>query len=145
MAKADNAFLQSFYQQLIDKPLEPDDRLYVPLYEKGATSPSDPVNELQATIEWSPIESAQLFSGFRGTGKSTELRRLKAQLEKAPPEQGSTKVVLCDMQEYLNLTTPIDVSDFLLAVAGAFGDALKTDPALLGEDVMQSSERLPRH
>jgi len=117
----------------------------VPLYEKGATSPSDPVNELQATIEWSPIESAQLFSGFRGTGKSTELRRLKAQLEKAPPEQGSTKVVLCDMQEYLNLTTPIDVSDFLLAVAGAFGDALKTDPALLGEDVMQSSERLPRH
>lgn len=136
MAKADNAFLQSFYQQLIDKPLEPDDRLYVPLYEKGATSPSDPVNELQATIEWSPIESAQLFSGFRGTGKSTELRRLKAQLEKAPPEQGSTKVVLCDMQEYLNLTTPIDVSDFLLAVAGAFGDALKTDPNLLGEDVI---------
>jgi hypothetical protein len=131
MAKADNGFLQSFYQQLIDRPLEPGNPFYVPLYARDATSPSDPVNELQATIEWSPIDSAQLFSGFRGTGKSTELRRLKAQLE-----QGNTVVVLCDMQQYLNLTTPIDVSDFLLAVAGAFGDELAKDPTLLGQDII---------
>lgn len=133
MAEADGGYLRDFYQRLIDRPLEPDDKLYVPLYSGSAAAPSDPVRELQATIEWSPIESAQLFSGFRGTGKSTELRRLKHLLEQGGP----VVVVLCDMQEYLNLTTPVDISDFLLAVAGAFGDELRKDPSLLGRDVIR--------
>lgn len=132
MAQADNGFLQLFYQQLIDKPLEPTSDLYIPLYETRAASPADPVGELQANIEWSPVQSAQLFSGFRGTGKSTELRRLKVQLE----ENGAI-VVLCDMQDYLNLTTPIDISDFLLALAGAFGDELQRDESLMGHSVIK--------
>jgi len=43
------------------------------------------------------------------------------------------------MGEYLNLTTPVDISDFLLAVAGAFGDALGKDPELLGQDQLKES------
>ena len=101
----------------------------MPLYGHPALAPTDPVAHLRQVIEWSPLESVQLFSGFRGTGKSTELRRLKAELE----SEGGTLVVLCDMGSVLNLTTPVDVSDFLLAVAGAFGDALDA-PELLGQD-----------
>lgn len=131
MSTPDSQFLQNFYQRLIDRPLDPvdDKNLYVPLYEARATSPTDPVSELQTTIEWSPVASTQLFSGFRGTGKSTELRRLRRQLV----ERGSV-VVLCDMQKYLNMTTAVDVSDFLLATAGAFGDELKQ---LYGESVIE--------
>ncbi len=88
----------------------------------------DPVESLATNIEWAPLESVQLFSGFRGTGKSTTLRRLKALLE----ERGCI-VALCDMQDYLNLSTPIDISDFLISVAGAFGDALR-DREHLGSD-----------
>jgi hypothetical protein len=130
---ADSEFLRRFYQDLSDRPLDPvvDQRLYVPLYADRSSAPTDPVDELQATIEWSAVDSAQLFSGFRGTGKSTELRRLKRGLE-----QGGSVVVLCDMKEYVNMTTPVDVSDFLLAAAGAFGDELAKDPDLLGESVI---------
>ncbi len=44
----------------------------------------------------------QLLSGFRGTGKSTELRRLKDQLQAS-----GYLVVLCDIEDYINLSTPI--------------------------------------
>jgi hypothetical protein len=79
------------------------------------------------------MESKQLFSGFRGTGKSTELHRLRQMLM----SQGNTKVVLCDMEQYLNLTTPVDISDFLVSVAGALSDALEADPALLGKGMLK--------
>ena len=113
MNSDDKNFLKSFYRQLRDRPLEPDDPMYLPLYSDSALAPADPVEQLTPAIEWGDgLESVQLFSGFRGTGKSTELRRLRARLQ----SQGQYKVVLCDMQQYINLTTEIDVSDFLLAV-----------------------------
>ncbi|WAS96937.1 hypothetical protein [Nannocystis punicea] len=134
MESTDVEFLKAFYQALDDRPLDPvvDKALYEPLYAKNSSAPSDPVNELQTTIEWEAVQSAQLFSGFRGTGKSTELHRLKRQLEK----NGSV-VVLCDMRDYLNLSTELDVSDFLLAAAGAFGDELAKDPVMSGQDVIR--------
>jgi len=72
----------------------------------------DPVKLLARAIEWTPGETVQLFSGFRGTGKSTELRRLRKHLK----DEGYL-VVLCDMQDYLNLSMPVDITDFLMAVA----------------------------
>ena len=140
MNQDDPIFLKEFYRRLSDRPLEPGDPLYVHLYGTGIGHP-DPVEDLAKGIEWADtLETAQLFSGFRGTGKSTELRRLKARLEQA----GNFKVVLCDMQSYLNLTWPVDISDFLIAVAGAFSEALAEDPDLLGKDLSKESywERL---
>ena len=117
MTLDDRAFLKAFFQQTNDQPLTPDDRRYVPLYENPDIAGFDPVESLTRTIEWTSGESVQLLSGFRGTGKSTELRRLKKRLD-----QSNYIVLLCDIEDYLNLSTPVDVSDFLLAISGAFGE-----------------------
>lgn len=121
-------FLKEFFQQLNDRSLNPGDKLYVPLYENHELFEDDPVQILARGIEWTPGSSVQLLSGFRGTGKSTELRRLRKRLQ-----DSGYVVVLCDIEDYTNLTTPVDLSDFLLAMAGALGDNLK-DQGLLNKD-----------
>jgi hypothetical protein len=127
---ADEDFLRTFFQNISDQPLEPDDPRYVPIYAGPTASKADPVQRLARGMQWRWFESVQLFSGFRGTGKSTELRRLRRLLE-----SHGYKVVLCDMKRYLNLSTPIDISDFLISIAGALSDALAQDSDLAGEDV----------
>ena len=127
-------YLKGFYQALSDRPLEPEDPSYVHLYEDRELAAADPIAALATTIEWNPLESKQLFSGFRGTGKSTELRRLRRKLM----SRGNAVVALCDMEDYLDLHTPVDISDFLISVAGAFSDALE-DEALLGKDMLHES------
>ena len=112
-------FLKQFFQGVTDLPLEAGDERYVDLYEGSTVLQDDPVELLARAIRFSAGQSVQLLSGFRGTGKSTELKRLEARLV----EHGY-KVVFLDMDEYLNTSTPVDVSDFLMALAGAFGEAL---------------------
>ena len=120
MKPEENQFLKAFFNAVSDRPLEPDDERYVPLYGEDLAD-ADPVQQLAQAVEWS-TESVRLFSGYRGAGKSTELRRLKGQLE----ESGHL-VFLCDLEDYLNLSTPVDVSDFLMAVAGSFDDAIRAE------------------
>jgi hypothetical protein len=130
----DPDFLRSFYRRLDPQiPADPSSGQYVKLYESPDLVPTDPVGEIKTTIEWSLGESAQLFSGFRGTGKTTELLRLEQELSRSP----ENVVVRCDMQDYLNLSTPIDVSDFLLAIAGAFGEELAKHADMAGANVIQ--------
>ena len=119
MTPDNRIFLKEFFQNLnlLDQSLDPSDGRYVPLYEDPALADEDPVALLADAIEWTS-ESVQLLSGYQGTGKSTELKRLKARLE-----QSGYLVFLCDVEDYLNLSTPIDVSDFLMVVAGMFGEA----------------------
>jgi len=119
MDEASEEFLQTFYRALVDRPLELEDGWYVPIYEDATVSCSDPVKRLARVMSWAPRQSAQLLGGFRGTGKSTELRRLRRLLE----GQGF-EVVLCDMKHYLDMSTPIEISDFLISAAGALGDGL---------------------
>lgn len=131
----DQDYLREFYRALVDRPLEPDEAWYVDLYHDPNLATYDPVEQLATGIEWSENESTHLFSGFRGTGKSTELRRLRARLQGT----GRHVVVLCDMVDTLNLATPIDAADFLIGMGGAFGDALAADPELLGHDPARES------
>lgn len=131
MTPDDNLFLKTFFQRVIDSPLSPQDERYIPLYEDPSLVGLDPVDMLARAISWAPGESVQLLSGFRGTGKSTELRRLMQRLV-----DEHNIVLLCDMEEHMNLSTPVDVSDFLLAISGAFSDSvseqgLLTDPLQL--------------
>lgn len=118
---------RDFFRALADKPLEPGDAWYEPIHEQGLSG-SDPVELLARGIEWTASSGVQLLSGFRGTGKSTELRRLRKRLV-----DGGYLVVLCDIEDYLDLHSPVDVPDFLIALAGAFGEGMKA-LELLGED-----------
>ena len=126
--------LQKLYRALADKPLWPNDPAYVDLYANNAISAKDPVERMATCIEFAELETVQLFSGHRGTGKSTQLRALKRRLERSPVY----KVVICDMEDYLPMTDTIEVVDFLLAAAGALSEAL-TDPNLLGADPSHQS------
>lgn len=120
----DEDFFRDFFQALSEQPLDFDDgqaqKYYVPLYEDPALVAHDPVKHLANPIRWSKQESVQLFSGFRGSGKSTELRRLQHHLRGL----GNYHIVLCDVEDYLSLSMPLDVSTFLMVLAGSFGEAL---------------------
>lgn len=126
-------FLKRFFQAVTDAPLDADDERYVGIYAESNVLRDDPVKLLARAIEYSPGASVQLLSGFRGTGKSTELKRLEAQLVRE-----GYQVVFLNMDHYVNTSTPIDVSDFLMALAGAFGEALRA-PEHLGEDTSHES------
>ena len=67
-------------------------------------------------------ESVSLLTGFRGNGKSTELLRLKKLLE----ESGST-VFLVNMLDYLLMTKPVELSDFILSLMAALSHAVSED------------------
>ena len=119
MTPEERVFLRDFFRQVSDQPIGPGDARYIPLYDDPEMVGDDPVELMARAIEWTPGGSVQLLSGFRGTGKSTELRRLQQRL------QGEGYLVFaCDIEHYLNLSVPVDISDFLIAVSGAFNDAV---------------------
>lgn len=113
--------LQGFYKTLADRPLEPDDPVYVPfLSEANGHGDGDPISALTTRISWSEAASVHLLSGQRGSGKSTELRRLRKALQEEDCE-----VFLCDMGDYMNQTMPVEVSDFFMSMMGALSDAVQ--------------------
>lgn len=124
----DRTFRRDFFRQLADAALEPDDPRYVRIYEDDRIAQDDPIALMHDKIEFAVGPSVQLFSGFKGSGKSTELRRLRARLREA-----GYLVLLVDAEDYLNLSLPVDVPDFLLAVAGALGEAVVAE-RLLDDD-----------
>lgn len=113
--------LRAFYNNLTDRPLTPDDPFYVDYVERQ-TVDSDPIASIAQKIAWSDAASLELLSGQRGSGKSTQLRRLKQLLE----ADGCT-VFLCDIKDYLNLSMPVEITDFLLSVMGALSRAVQDD------------------
>lgn len=120
-------YQRAFFRALRDRPLDltdPDDaRLYEPLHDKD----EDPVVRLHDTIDFSAEESVQIVAGFRGTGKTTEFSRLEKRLWKS-----DYFVVRVDLDEYLDLHSPVHVTEFLLVLSGAISDRL-SDERLLGD------------
>src|SRR5437868_5377448 len=100
MPQPDADFRRAFFRQVTYHALDPDDKRYVPLYTEGelAAIEGDPVERMAFSIESIPEETVQLFSGFRGTGKTTELKRLAKRLAGA-----GYLVAAIDVDEYLNL------------------------------------------
>ncbi len=116
-------FLRMMHRQLADVPLEPADPLREPIHE--VLDDADPVLLMQREVAFNDVESLQLFSGFRGAGKTTELLRLKRDLE----GQGYL-VLYADAMNYVNPAEPVDISDMLLVLAGAFSDTLAEHPEM---------------
>lgn len=128
--------LKPYYQRIHDAPLDAgnidDVTLYEPIYRRREDEQeleTDPVEKLARHVEWEDTQSMQLLSGFRGAGKTTELLRLRKRLA----SQGYI-VLYANALEYINPGGPLDITDLLLNLAGAFSDQL-LDPAILGNDL----------
>jgi len=109
--------LENFFNTLVDQSIGPTNAYYYPFLEESI---SDPIAELASRIKFSASESVNLFSGQSGCGKSTELKRLKQILQ-----QQGCEVFLLDMREYINLRTPIEISDFLISIMTAFSEKVE--------------------
>ncbi|MDA8454631.1 hypothetical protein M4R22_07640 [Acidovorax sp. GBBC 3334] len=114
------ATFEALFRSLdFERPLDvetPSDRA---LYVDGMHTSEgiSPVDELRVGIEMSDRPGTWLFTGHRGVGKSTELRRMAADLR----EQGYM-VIVADMGEYLNLVEPVKTETLLLTLVAALAD-----------------------
>lgn len=134
--KPELEFLKHLYGRLHDEPLDirkPDDQpLYEPIY-KPTPDHEEPIDLLARHVFFSQLESVQFFSGFRGSGKTTELLRLRQKLA-----QADLVVLYASALDYINPAGPIDISDLLISLGGAFNDSL-TAPDVLGQDHVHES------
>ena len=71
--------LDEMYNAFTPTPLQPGDPAYVDC--RSVRGDEDVVVELGRTVSRSDAFSYQLYSGYRGSGKTTELLRLKEDLE----------------------------------------------------------------
>jgi hypothetical protein len=116
-----------------ERPLvRPDDPLYEPLDRGDPVRGSELscIDEMAQTIRRrEPTgDTCQLFTGFPGSGKTTELMRLKASLEadKVVP----THVVFIDFEKYIDIYTPISVTDLLRVLAYALDREATVEEAI---------------
>lgn len=128
------ASLEDLYDALDnDAPLDidrvEDQRLYVADLHK--TEGPSPVEELIFQIKRNKTPGAWYFTGHRGVGKSTELRRVAHELRAA----GHVAVV-ADMGEYLNLAEEISIELLLLTMMAALSEEVERlsggDPLVRG-------------
>ena len=112
------ASLEDLYDALDnDAPLDidrvEDQRLYVADLHK--TEGPSPVEELIFQIKRNKTPGAWYFTGHRGVGKSTELRRVAHEILAA-----GHGAVVADMGEYVNLAEEISIELLLLTMMAAY-------------------------
>lgn len=83
-----------------------------------ASEGRDPVGELRQALDFQDAAASYLFSGQRGSGKTTELLRLTRSLREA-----GHAAFYVDALDYLRETAPLGITDLLVAVLGAFSEA----------------------
>ena len=114
-------------------PADPEETRYVPLADAGRAA----VDELLATIELSLDTTTQLLSGPSGAGKTTELHRLKGELER-----NGFHAAIFDIGTYVNESSPVDVTEFLIALALGAHDVLGAPDAGSGPGFVGRLRRL---
>jgi|GEM_PF-3731652 len=95
------------------KALPAKDPRYVDLYQNRPAA--DPKRKLLNTLRLSGDHSIQFFSGFRGSGKSTELFRLKDELNAVH----GFNVLYANAAHYIGPNEPLDISLLRIALIGA--------------------------
>ena len=128
LSPTDFEFLKKLYGDMQpEDPVEPTDPRYQPWDATAAGD--DPVALLSKHIQFSGSESLRLFSGFRGSGKTTQLYRLRQELQAK-----GYMVLYANALEYLNPAEPLSVELLLVTLAGAFSDALQEAGIDIGTD-----------
>ena len=113
----DRDFRRDFYRA-VDQRQATDPRqstFYVPIYDDPALRAQDVVSTLRDGIDFAAGQSVQILSGFRGSGKTSELLRLRAELQ-----QAGYAVVYLDVEDYFNTESPVDGANFEFALAAGF-------------------------
>jgi DNA polymerase III delta prime subunit len=89
----------------------------------------DLIEDIASQIDMSDSAGAYLFTGNRGTGKTTELLRLADLLQR---DEFNCEVFYIDIGDYLYMSDPVEISDFLIAILGGlsekFSQRFKEDP-----------------
>lgn len=90
------------------------------------------VEKIRQALDWADTPGCYLFSGHRGAGKTTELKRLMQELE-----DSDIAAFYCDVEDYLDLNDPKKAQTELVftALAG-LGDEVRKK---YGADVLQES------
>lgn len=108
----DRIWRRTLFEHLQREAIEPTDRWYVDLFERGVLGP-DEIPLLAEQVSFMPDGEMAFLSGLRGSGKSTQLLRLAKLLR----EEGLA-VVRLDAEDLLNVRSPIDETQLLVALAG---------------------------
>ena len=112
------------------QPLPPGDPRYVDC--TPVRGDEDVVSQMFNAITWSDVHVAQLFTGHRGSGKSTELLRLQARLVEA-----GFVVLYFQADDDLDLND-LEYTDLLLSIARRVTGDLQGQGIHLPEDLLQS-------
>jgi hypothetical protein len=102
------------------RPLEPDDPRYVPC--EGVRGSGDIAVQLATAIRFSDTPLHLLLAGYRGSGKTTELLRLKRSLENNPEDRFF--VVYFQADEDIDMNDP-DAFELLLTITWQVGKAFR--------------------
>lgn len=115
----DKTKLKTYYNALrLQAPVEYSDEQDRTKYVEGLHGASNVVDDLFNAIDFQEGQGVFLFSGQRGSGKSTELKRLQYKLEKAPDV--SCKVFYLDMQDWINPAREMELGTFVVSLAAAW-------------------------
>ncbi len=125
-------FLSELYRNLEQHELTPDDPRYVAIESYGEAFGPDVVADLSKAVAWTTEGSVFFLSGTRGSGKSTQLLRLRDSLER----RGFAAVRL-DAGDYLNLRQPVEVVEFLYFMVGAISDAIAESGWIPAEQALE--------
>lgn len=118
---SDRDYRKAFYAA-VDQRQALDDRqakYYVPIYDLPALQHLDLVGRMRDAIEFRPTQSVQLLSGFRGSGKTSELLRLRDDLSAS-----GYLTAFMDIDDYTNTELPLDLAILPVALAAGFATAL---------------------
>ncbi len=114
---SDREYRKQFYPA-VDQRQALDDRqskYYVPIYDRPDLARLDIVREFSDAIEFSSGESVHLLSGFRGSGKTSEMLRLAETVRTS-----GRPAVYVDIEDYFNTEIPLDMGAFPIALAAGF-------------------------
>lgn len=115
-----------FFYQAVDVQQGIDERwesFYVPIYDMDGMTDFDLVPKMNRVIRFSAGQSVQLLSGFRGCGKTSELKRLQRDLQ-----GDGYRVAYMDIEDYFNTHLPLDAARLPIALAAGFATAVDHDP-----------------
>ncbi len=111
-------------------------------YVNRASAPEyDAVANLLQFVRWAPVSNeTYLFSGLRGSGKTTELNRLITELR-----NDGIAAYYCDATTYLNLNDPqLSLAELLMTALAGLADATRKEfgENFLRDNIWQRTKRL---